>query len=110
MRPLFSGTRDELAVRAARRHTVVRGQNRKTDSPFGRALLLKHGDIVRVEPVHGGYRLILVHEGRTFVINHKFADFSKTYPIVCAIIEKGEVNLVHWTEIRRRTRQPQNQA
>ena len=24
--------------------------------------------------------------------------------------EKGEVNLAHWAELRRRSRQPQNQA
>lgn len=68
------------------------------------AVLLAHGDVVRVEPVNNGYRLILVHEARTFVNNHLFADFSKTYPIVCAVIEKGEVNLAHWTELRRRSR------
>lgn len=65
------------------------------------AVLLTHGDIIRVEPDNEGYKLVLVREGKTYLNNHKFADFSKTYPIVCAMIEKGEVNLSHWTEMRR---------
>ena len=76
------------------------GATTKPAVPADGALILSEGDIIKVVPDGLVYRILLTHDHKTYGLKHRLADFAKTYQLVCTMIEKGEVNPVHWQEMR----------
>lgn len=69
-------------------------------APTDGALILGEGDLIKVIPDGSAYRILLTHDHKTYGLRHRLTDFAKTYQLVCAMIDKGEVNPAHWQEMR----------